>query len=88
MRPIETKPLTFQTRFARRGSTVGTRLTVRETVAVDTLARLAISRMFIGFSFILEQPRCEVFQVAAPGLPLVICPGRFVVDVLNFRLQK
>jgi len=39
--------ITFQTRFARRGSTVGMRLNVRETVAVDTLARLAISRMFI-----------------------------------------
>ena len=47
MQPIETKRLTFQTRFARRGSTVGMRLTVRETVAVDTLARLAISRMLI-----------------------------------------
>src|SRR5580704_11253990 len=37
--------MAFQTRFASCASTVATWLTVRETVAVDTLARLATSRM-------------------------------------------
>src|SRR5690242_20710419 len=41
--------MTFQTRFTSWGSTVGTRLMARDTVAVDTLARLAISRMSISF---------------------------------------
>ncbi len=39
--------MTFHTRFASRGSTVDTRLMVRETVAVETFARSAISRMFM-----------------------------------------
>src|SRR6266702_2181430 len=39
---------TFSTRLASAGSTVGTPLIVRDTVAVDTLARLAISRMSIA----------------------------------------
>src|SRR5580693_5332276 len=37
--------MAFQTRFANCASTVATWLTVRDTVAVDTLARLATSRM-------------------------------------------
>src|SRR5580658_7395416 len=37
--------MAFQTRFANCASTVGTWLTVRDTVAVDTFARLATSRM-------------------------------------------
>src|SRR5207237_3430481 len=38
---------TFQTRLAKCGCTVGMRLMVRETVAVDTFARRAISRIFM-----------------------------------------
>src|SRR5690348_2356899 len=45
--------MTFQTRFTSWGSTVGTRLMARDTVAVDTLARLAISRISIGFQWAL-----------------------------------
>ena len=37
--------MAFHTRFASWASTVATWLTVRDTVAVDTLARLATSRM-------------------------------------------
>src|SRR5271170_6349873 len=37
--------MAFQTRFASCASTVTTWLTVRDTVAVETLARLATSRM-------------------------------------------
>jgi hypothetical protein len=40
---------TFQTRLESSGSTLGTRLIARETVAVETFARRAISRMSIGF---------------------------------------
>ena len=36
----------------------------------------------------LEEPRRENFQIAAPCLPLVVCPGRFVEDVLNIRFQE
>jgi len=39
---------TFHTRLASWGSTVGTRLMARDTVAVETLARFAISRISIG----------------------------------------
>lgn len=39
--------ITFQMRLAGRGSSLGIQLTDRETVAADTLARFAISRMFI-----------------------------------------
>src|ERR1700722_4349958 len=40
---------TFITRLASAGSTVGTRLIVRDTVAVDTFALLAISRMSMDY---------------------------------------
>src|SRR5580704_1017520 len=40
--------MAFQTRLANCASTVATWLTVRDTVAVDTLARLATSRMSTG----------------------------------------
>src|SRR4029077_9779716 len=40
--------ITLQTRFASAGLTVGTRLMARDTVAVETLARFAISRMSIS----------------------------------------
>src|SRR5215831_18209969 len=39
--------MTFQTRRANTGSTVGIRLIARETVAVETRARRAISRISI-----------------------------------------
>src|SRR5688572_32077027 len=35
-----------------------------------------------------EQPRCEVLQIAAPGLPFVIGTGRFPVHVLDARLVE
>src|SRR5580698_1864654 len=40
---------TLITRLASAGSTVGTRLIVRDTVAVDTFALLAISRMSMDY---------------------------------------
>jgi hypothetical protein len=42
-----TSSISFHTRLAREGFAVGTRLMVRETVAIETLARLAISRRLI-----------------------------------------
>jgi hypothetical protein len=41
----------FHTRLASFESTVGTRLIVRDTVAVETFASLAISRMFMTEMF-------------------------------------
>src|ERR1700693_833908 len=32
---------------------------------------------------LLEEPRSEIFQIATPGLPLMVCTGRFVENVLN-----
>jgi len=46
--------MTFQTRLASWGLTVGIRLIARDTVAVETRARLAISRMSID---VTKSPR-------------------------------
>lgn len=61
----------FQTRLANCGLTVGTRLIVRDTVAVDTLARFAISRMSIA----IYQPKCAIINCRPfpDGLQNSIC---------------
>src|SRR5208283_4223516 len=60
--------ITFHTRFATRGSTVGKRLIVRETVAVDTLARLAISRMIIEYYDFANSARYGPLVAALSGV--------------------
>src|ERR1019366_8554269 len=37
---------------------------------------------------LLEEPRCKVLEIASPGLPLVICPRRFVEHMLNLRFVE
>src|SRR5580692_1650328 len=69
---------TFITRFASTGSTVGTRLIVRDTVAVDTFARLAISRMSMDrdlaefLSHLLQIPSLNQCKHKRPSRPIKI----------------
>lgn len=49
-------------------------------IGMETVRRMAI--------WVLEEPRCKVLQIAAPGLPLVIGPRRFIEHMLNLRFVE
>src|ERR1700737_2036909 len=78
--------MTFKTRFASCGWTLGSWLMVRDTVAVETRARFAISRMFIvagsfpglaqGSPAIIRLRRAAVPLLARGHhiSPIIVCP--------------
>src|SRR5579863_10500556 len=64
-------------------------MTVLSGALEATAVKILLSiRSYLLLTGRLEQARRKVFQVAAPGLPFVICSGRLIKNVLDLSVVE